>query len=69
MPFFFGGFNQNLLNQIYKYDTVTPGDFGQLSGKLRFMSKDSLSSEKIIYELCKIQEEKKSNHRNIGFAG
>jgi len=62
-------FNQNLLNQIYKYDTVTPGDFGQLSGKLRFMSKDSLSSEKIIYELCKIQEEKESNHRSIGFAG
>lgn len=62
-------FNQDLINQISKYDTVTPGDFGQLTGKIRFMSKDSLSSEKIINELCKIQEEKETNNRCIGFAG
>ena len=62
-------FNQNLLNRISKYNTVTPGDFGQLSGKIRFMSKDFLSSEKIINELCIIQEEKDLNHRSIGFSG
>lgn len=62
-------FNQDLLNQITKYDTVTPGDFGQLAGKIRFMSKDFITSDKIINELCNIQEEKESNHRSIGFSG
>ena len=62
-------FNQDLLNQITKYDTVTPGDFGQLAGKIRFISKDFITSDKIINELCNIQEEKESNHRSIGFSG
>lgn len=61
-------FNQSLLNQITKYDTVTPGDFGQLAGKIRFMSKEYISSEMILDELCKIQEEKEGNHKHIGFA-
>ena len=61
-------FNQDLVNQITKYDTVTPGDFGQLAGKIRFMSKDYISSEKILDELCKIQEEKEGNQKHIGFA-
>ena len=61
-------FNQNLLNRISKYETVTPGDFGQLVGKIRFMSKDYITSEKILDELCKIQEEKEGNQKRIGFA-
>ena len=60
-------FNLDLLNQITKYDTVTPGDFGQLAGKIRFMSKDYISSEMIVDELCKIQEEKEGNQKHIGF--
>lgn len=60
-------FNQDLLNQITKYDTVTPGDFGQLAGKIRFMSKNYISSEMIVDELCKIQEEKEGNQKHIGF--
>lgn len=60
-------FNLDLLNQITKYDTVTPGDFGQLAGKIRFMSKDYISSEMIVDELCKIQEEKEGNNKHIGF--
>ena len=62
-------FDQNNLACIERYNTVTPGDFGVLHGKIRFMNKDSITGEKIITELCKIQEEKDLNHRSIGFCG
>ena len=62
-------FNSDLIGTISKYDTVTPGDFGTLSGKFRFINKENLNPDMIISELCKIQEEKDSNHRSIGFAG
>lgn len=61
-------FNQNILDKILKYETVTPGDFEQLYGKIRFMAKDLVSPESIINELCKIQEEKEVNHKSIGFS-
>ena len=62
-------FDQKNLACIERYNTVTPGDFGVLHGKIRFMNKDSITGEKIITELCKIQEEKDLNHRSIGFCG
>ena len=61
-------FNPELINSLTKYDTVTPGDFGTLSGKIRFIDKQNITSDFIISELCKIQEEKESNHREIGFS-
>lgn len=61
-------FNPELINSLTKYDTVTPGDFGTLSGKIRFIDKQNITSDFIISELCKIQEEKESNHRSIGFS-
>ena len=55
--------------RLLRYDTVTPGDFGTLSGKIRFMSSNRISAEFIIDELCKIQEEKENgDNRRIGFA-
>lgn len=67
---FFGSYNfdEEQLSAIAKYNSVTPGDFGSLSGKIRFMPRNAITSELIISELCKIQEEKESNNKPIGFA-
>lgn len=49
-------------------DSVTPGDFGTLKGKIRFMSKSKISSDFIISSLLNIQKEKQiSKGRTIGF--
>ena len=68
---FFGTytFDDALISPLVRYNTVTPGDFGSLSGKIRFMPQDKITPQLIIDELCKIQEEKGSNSRSIGFAG
>lgn len=67
---YFGSYNfdSESIETLSKYETVTPGDFGTLSGKIKFMPKTSITSETIISELCKIQDEKESNHHSIGFA-
>ena len=55
--------------RLLRYDTVTPGDFGSLSGKIRFMPSSGISSKLIVDELCKIQEEKENGDTGrIGFA-
>ena len=54
--------------KLARYDSVTPGDFGSLAGKIRFMNPSLVSSELIIDELCKIQEEKDDIcNKRIGF--
>ncbi|MBE6353977.1 AAA family ATPase [Treponema sp.] len=54
--------------KLARYDSVTPGDFGSLAGKIRFMNSSLVSSELIIDELCKIQEEKDGIcNKRIGF--
>ena len=68
---FFGSyrFEQSLTDKLLRYDSVTPGDFGTLAGKIRFMDSDQISSEMIISELCQIQEEKEDDcSKKIGFA-
>ncbi|MCQ2576837.1 MAG: AAA family ATPase [Treponema sp.] len=68
---FFGKyeFTENQIKKLVSCDSVTPGDFGSLSGKLRFVSKEKLNSEFIINELLKIQDEKRMNYGGqIGFA-
>ena len=62
-------FDSKLLDRLSCYDSVTPGDFGTLAGKIRFMPKSEISSALIINELCQIQEEKDGAGRRIGFAG
>ena len=60
-------FEEHSIDLLSSYNTVTPGDFGILAGKLRFMSSFSITSTRIIEELCSIQEEKESCNHKIGF--
>lgn len=68
---FFGNykFSDAQIKSLSKRSTVTPGDFGSLKSKMRFVSKDRLDSEYVINELIKIQDEKRMNGGcQIGFA-
>ena len=62
-------FNDTQIKALVKYNSVTPGDFGSLKSRIRFVSKEKLDSDYIIDELVKIQEEKRMNCGcQIGFA-
>lgn len=65
-------FTEEQIASLCKYNSVTPGDFGRLSSRIRFMDEEDISSQMIIDELCKNQEEKDggaySSNRKIGFA-
>lgn len=62
-------FEQEQIKRLAATESVTPGDFGSLHSKVRFMSKDKISSEFIVQELYKLQSEKKMNGSGrIGFA-
>ena len=65
---FFGKFEftEEQIQKLARFNTVTPGDFGSLAGKIRFMSKAEINSSIIVDELCAIQEEKKGE-KTIGF--
>jgi len=64
------------IEELEDSDSVTPGDFGALSSRIRFMNQDDVNSAYILDELKKLQEEKKkqwqddgnSNNGKIGFA-
>lgn len=56
-------------DMLSSYDNVTPGDFGALSEKIRFLSENKIGSRFIINELCRIEDEKESAGHRIGFAG
>lgn len=62
-------FEEHEIDLLSNYNTVTPGDFGVLAGKLRFMPSSSITSKRIITELCSIQEGKESVNHRIGFSG
>ena len=61
-------FSESQVQELVRFGNITPGDFGVLSGRIRFMAEDDLSSEYIIKELKKIQDDKNDgeSHR-IGF--
>lgn len=62
-------FNDLQIKNLVKYNSVTPGDFGSLKSRIRFVSKEKLDSDYIINELVKIQDEKQKNGGGqIGFA-
>ena len=68
---FFGKykFSDDQIENLCRYESVTPGDFGSLTGKIRFVPKDRLDSEYIVRELIRIQNEKRKNVSvKIGFA-
>ena len=52
---------------LCKYDSVTPGDFGTLASKIRFMDEGDVNAKYIITELCNIQKEKENGSHKIGF--
>ena len=64
------------LEELEDMKSVTPGDFGALAGKIRFMNPDEIDSDFILDELKKLQEEKKKqwkaesgeSERKIGFS-
>jgi len=64
------------IEELEDSDSVTPGDFGALSSRIRFMNQDDVNSAYILDELKKLQVEKKnqwheegnSNNGKIGFA-
>ncbi|MBQ1197725.1 MAG: AAA family ATPase, partial [Spirochaetaceae bacterium] len=67
--FFNYEFNDSQIKDLVKYNSVTPGDFGSLKSRMRFVPKEKLDSDYIVNELLKIQEEKRLNGgAQIGFA-
>lgn len=68
---FFGGmaFDGEKVRRLERTNSVTPGDFGVLASRIRFMDESARTGDYIIEELCKIQEEKQNGGRAIGFCG
>ena len=65
-------FTEGQLRDLDRCGTVTPGDFGVLAGKVRFMDGEDLDADFVTGELLKIQEEKQSSSCGghvIGFSG
>ena len=61
-------FTESDVDRIEKYHSATPGDFGSLAGKIRFLDECEISSKMIVEDLCRIQEEKDgADERRIGF--
>lgn len=57
------------ISSLINYNSVTPGDFGRLFGKIRFMDNEEINPQMIVDELCMIQEEKDVTcNKKIGFA-
>lgn len=69
---FFGKFEFSDLqvSSLEEFNSITPGDFGSLAGRIRFVDAEQISSEYIINELSEIQKEKNGNtpKRRVGFA-
>ena len=61
-------FNQEDIRRISRFQSATPGDFGNLSSRLRFMNQEKVTETYITDELCKMQEEKELGKRSIGFS-
>ena len=61
-------FDEKHVGRLSAFSSVTPGDFGVLSSRIRFMDAEDRNQDYIIEELCRIQEEKNGGGRRIGFA-
>lgn len=60
-------FNEEDIKRISRFQSATPGDFGNLSSRIRFMNQKKVTETYITDELCKMQEEKELGKRSIGF--
>ena len=54
------------IEELEDSESVTPGDFGALSSRIRFMNQDDINSSYILEELKKMQEEKKNQWQEEG---
>ncbi len=61
-------FNEEDIRRISMFQSATPGDFGNLFSRLRFMNQEKVTETYITDELCKMQEEKEFGKRSIGFS-
>ena len=61
-------FNEEDIRRISRFQSATPGDFGNLSSRLRFMNQEKVTEAYITDELCKMQKEKELGKRSIGFS-
>ena len=61
-------FEETQVRRLERMNSVTPGDFGVLYSRIRFMDEGERSADYIMEELCKIQEEKERIHKTIGFS-
>ena len=60
-------FSETDIEKISEFQSATPGDFGNLSSRLRFMNQNKITESYIIDELCKMQEEKQYGKKTVGF--
>ena len=54
------------IEELEDSESVTPGDFGALASRIRFMNQDDIDSLYILGELKKLQEEKKKQWHDEG---
>lgn len=55
------------VEELEDRESVTPGDFGALSSRIRFMNPDDVNSEYILSELKNLQTEKKKQWKDKGY--
>ena len=60
-------FSDEQLGRLCRYESATPGDFGTIHSRLRFLAPEKVNAEYIIQELCRCQEEKECGRKAIGF--
>ncbi|WP_294430278.1 AAA family ATPase [uncultured Treponema sp.] len=61
-------FNEKQVDSLDRYDSVTPGDFGSISGRVRFMAPAKVTADYITGELIELQKEKDGKSGSvIGF--
>lgn len=53
--------------QLCNYESVTPGDFGNISSLFRFLPPQKITKQYIIQKLCRMQEEKEYGKKTVGF--
>lgn len=63
-------FTESQIKELSESTSVTPGDFGALSSRFRFMDEEEKTAENIKKELFAMQKQKKNSdlyERKIGF--
>lgn len=63
------GFTKDEIKTLEASGSITPGDFGSLSSRIRFMNQDKLNSSLITKELIELQKDKKNSNfcQKMGF--